>query len=141
MGWQTVQFVEIDEFCQFVLNKNFPGVPVHGDLRTFERNESHGRIGILTAGYPCQPFSMAGQRRGKAMTPIFEHGGESERWYADYASKISDNKLETMITIWGVHMDFNFWDEEWESAARNAISLFQMARELERRQIERGKQV
>ena len=65
MGWQTVQFVEIDEFCQSVLRKNFPGVAIHGDLRTFERNESHGAIGILTAGYPCQPFSMAGRRRGQ----------------------------------------------------------------------------
>lgn len=66
MGWQTVQFVEIDKYCQKVLAKNFQGVPIHDDLRTFNASEFMGSIGILTAGYPCQPFSQAGKRHGNA---------------------------------------------------------------------------
>lgn len=34
-GWETVQFVEFDKYCQKVLNKNFPGVPIHGDIKTY----------------------------------------------------------------------------------------------------------
>jgi DNA (cytosine-5)-methyltransferase 1 len=65
MGWQTVQFVEIDSFCQKVLNKNFPNVPIHGDIKTFDGTELRGTVDILTGGFPCQPFSGAGKRKGK----------------------------------------------------------------------------
>lgn len=41
-GIKTVQFVEIDPFCQKVLNKNFPGVPIHDDIKTFTYAESKG---------------------------------------------------------------------------------------------------
>ena len=34
-GIKTVQFVEIDKFCQQVLRKNFPGIPIHDDIKTF----------------------------------------------------------------------------------------------------------
>ena len=34
-GIETVQFVELDPFCQKVLQKNFPGIPIHDDIKTF----------------------------------------------------------------------------------------------------------
>ena len=61
-GIETVQFVEIDPFCQKVLNKNFPGVPIHDDIKTFKYDGEPPFI--LTGGFPCQPYSCAGKRKG-----------------------------------------------------------------------------
>ena len=62
-GIQTVQFVEIDPFCQKVLQKNFPGVPIHDDIKTFDGTK-YPNVFLLTGGFPCQPFSCAGKRMG-----------------------------------------------------------------------------
>lgn len=40
--------------------------PVWTDVKTFPYGDFHGRVGIMLAGYPCQPFSAAGQRKGAA---------------------------------------------------------------------------
>lgn len=64
-GYETAAFVEWDKKCQQVLAKNFPGVPIYGDIKEFEYDPDRlGRIHIITGGYPCQPFSSAGKRRG-----------------------------------------------------------------------------
>mgnify|MGYP003634392009 CR=1 FL=1 len=63
-GFETIQFVENEPFCQKVLAKNFKGVPIHGDIKTFKANGIVSPF-LLTGGYPCQPFSQAGKRRGQ----------------------------------------------------------------------------
>src|SRR5215831_4242950 len=65
-GYETVLFVEIDPFCRRVLRKNFPGVPIHDDIRTLSACDVPGPVDLLTGGFPCQPVSLAGQRRGAA---------------------------------------------------------------------------
>ncbi|MGF6356717.1 DNA (cytosine-5)-methyltransferase 1 [Paenibacillus sp. 4624] len=72
-GMETVAFCEREPFPQKVLQKNFPGVPIYDDVCTLtaDRLKEDGIIGngrtidIISAGYPCQPFSHAGKRRGK----------------------------------------------------------------------------
>lgn len=64
-GFRTIQFVERDPFCQRVLAKNFPGIPIHDDVTTFDATGLRGRVTLLSGGFPCQPFSLAGKQRGK----------------------------------------------------------------------------
>lgn len=65
MGWENVFQVEIDPFCRRVLEKNFPDAQRFNDIREFDGGDFAGTINILSGGFPCQPFSVAGQRRGK----------------------------------------------------------------------------
>ncbi len=61
-GFKTIQFVERDPFCQRVLTKNFQGVPIHDDVTTFDGRPFAGRTDLISAGFPCQPHSVAGKR-------------------------------------------------------------------------------
>jgi len=66
-GMETIGFCEIDSFCQKVLFKHWPNVPIHSDIKTLKLYPSpyHVKIDLITAGLPCQPFSVAGKKRGK----------------------------------------------------------------------------
>ena len=61
----TVAFCERDAYCQKVLAKHWPGVPIFDDVTTL-KGADVGAVDLITGGYPCQPFSVAGKRRGEA---------------------------------------------------------------------------
>ena len=60
--FETIAFVEKDEFCQKVLAKNFKDTPIEGDIRNVKGNRYEADV--ITGGFPCQPFSVAGKRKG-----------------------------------------------------------------------------
>lgn len=69
MGWKTVGWCEWELFCQEVLKKNFPEVieeNQHGDITKTNFTKYRATVDILTGGFPCQPYSSAGKRKGTA---------------------------------------------------------------------------
>ena len=66
---ETVAFCDFDKYCQQILNKNWPGVPVYGDVKELNHDklkaDGISKIDIITGGYPCQPFSVAGRKKGE----------------------------------------------------------------------------
>jgi DNA (cytosine-5)-methyltransferase 1 len=65
LGWQAVFFSEIEPFPRAVLAERWPGVPIHGDFTTIEK-DTYEPIDLLVCGTPCQDFSVAGLRAGLA---------------------------------------------------------------------------
>jgi len=65
---KPVLFCDNDKWCQKILAKHWPHVPIADDVKDIAnepRRFISEPIGILTAGYPCQPFSVAGKRQGE----------------------------------------------------------------------------
>lgn len=65
MGWSNVFNCEWEEFPRQVLRHHFPNAKQYGDIRELDATEHHGRVDVLTGGFPCQPYSVAGKRLGK----------------------------------------------------------------------------
>ena len=67
--FETVAFCDYEPFCQKVLRKHWEEVPIYGDIKelTYEKLRADGidKIDIITGGYPCQPFSVAGKQKAE----------------------------------------------------------------------------
>ena len=68
-GFETVAFCDIEEFPRKVLQKHWPHVKQYKDIKelNYEKLKADGLlpIDIITGGYPCQPFSVAGRKKGE----------------------------------------------------------------------------
>jgi len=65
MGWENVFHCEINPFCRKVLKYYWPKALSYEDIQTTDFTVWRGKIDILTGGFPCQPYSIAGERKGK----------------------------------------------------------------------------
>jgi DNA (cytosine-5)-methyltransferase 1 len=73
LGWRTIGYVEWNDYCQRVLTQRIKDgflddAPIFGDIREFNRTyarEYQGVVDVITAGFPCQPFSVAGKQQGE----------------------------------------------------------------------------
>lgn len=64
-GMTTIAFVEQNKFCQKVLAKHWPNVPIFDDVKTFTKDDISEPVDIISGGFPCQPFSVAGNQLGR----------------------------------------------------------------------------
>ena len=64
LGWQNLFHCEINPFGRAVLDYWYPESKSYEDITKTDFTEWRGRVNVLTGGFPCQPFSYAGQRRG-----------------------------------------------------------------------------
>jgi DNA (cytosine-5)-methyltransferase 1 len=61
-GFETIAFCEKDAFCQKVLQKHWKNIKIYDDIRDIKGSTI--KADIVTGGFPCQPFSIAGKQRG-----------------------------------------------------------------------------
>lgn len=64
VGWKNVFHCEINEFCAQILKYHFPNADHYEDIKTTDFTKWRGKINVLSGGFPCQPFSLAGRRKG-----------------------------------------------------------------------------
>jgi len=73
-NWETIGYVEWNDYCQRIIRARIedgilPNAPIFGDIKTFISEgyaESYkGMVDVISGGFPCQPFSTAGQRIGE----------------------------------------------------------------------------
>ena len=65
MNWTNVFHCEKDDKARQVLHKRFPNTITHEDIYELDGTQYEGQIDIITGGFPCQPFSLAGKRKGR----------------------------------------------------------------------------
>ena len=75
-GFKTVAFVECEPYCQKVLKKHWPTVPIYDDIKAY--NPEPYSADVVCGGFPCQSISNAGKREGITET------SQSGLWYELY---------------------------------------------------------
>ena len=93
---QPILFCDIEPWARRILKKHWPDVPIAEDVKELANDPETlipGRIDILTAGYPCQPFSVAGHQRGT----------EDARHIYTYISRIVARKRRTWCVFENVY--------------------------------------
>jgi len=93
---RPILFCDIEPWSRQILKKHWPDVPICEDVKEIAADPDRfipGRVDILTAGYPCQPFSVAGNQRGT----------EDPRHIYPYISRIVARKRPTWCVFENVY--------------------------------------
>ena len=90
-----ILFCDTEEWCRKILAKNFPNVPIATDVKELANDPERlvPDCDILTAGYPCQPFSVAGKQKGT----------EDDRHIWPFIFRIVAQKRPTWCVFENVH--------------------------------------
>lgn len=121
-GFETVAFCEIDPFCQKVLKKHWPEVPIYDDVTTLEYR---GPVDLVTAGFPCQDASLAGKGAGITgeRTGLFWHILRTVRMVG--RPKLLLENVAALLgrgaaTVFGALAEIGY-DAEWNCIPANAV--------------------
>jgi len=89
--YETVAFCENESFCKKVLNKHWPDVPIYNDLKELgnDPEKIQEEFDLICGGIPCQPFSVAGRKKGK----------EDDRHLWPYMFEIIKQKTPTWVVV------------------------------------------
>ena len=87
LGWENLFHCEINPFGRAVLDYHFPNSKSYEDITKTDFSEWRGRVDVLTGGFPCQPFSYAGKRRGT----------EDDRWLWPYMFRCIEQVRPTWV--------------------------------------------
>lgn len=105
VGWETIAWCEWNEFGQKVLKYHFPNAKPHGDITKTDFTIYRGKCNVLTGGFPCQPFSSAGEQLGEKHEQFLLHEmfrAISEimpRWIvAENVYGITSQKFQSILT-------------------------------------------
>jgi len=90
-AYKTVAFCENEEFCNKILNKHWPDVPIYNDLKELGNDPTkiQEEFDLICGGIPCQPFSVAGRKKGK----------EDDRHLWPYMFEIIKQKTPTWVVV------------------------------------------
>jgi len=114
LGWENLFHCEINPFGRAVLDYWYPNAKSYDDITKTDFTEWRGRVDVLTGGFPCQPFSYAGQRRG----------AEDDRYLWPYMFKCIDTIRPTWVVAENVGGILTMVEQGEVSGVENQGALF-----------------
>lgn len=115
MGWRNVFNCEKDPFCRKVLQHYWPEAVNYEDVCQFNAAQYRGSIDIISGGFPCQPFSTSGRRKGK----------EDDRYLWPQARRVIEESRPRWIVLENVAGLFSILEPQGLSEMEvKAVELF-----------------
>lgn len=106
MGWKNMFHCEINPFGRKILDYWFPNSKSYEDITKTNFTEWRGKINVLTGGFPCQPFSCAGQRKGaeddRYLWPEMLRAWYHRATYYPEDAKVENRNFEFYKNIFGL---------------------------------------